>query len=162
MPSSRGRQKKNDISGWQCPVCKREFARKSQMHSCQVTSLEAHLGKASPEARHIYAAIEQYLRSLGPLSVAPTKTGINLLSRTSLGGVTFRKGSLDVGFILPYEMKSPRISWMLQLSPRTFAYRTRLESIDDFDEECRDWLRQAHELGMMAGKRKGHDTNKRQ
>jgi hypothetical protein len=140
-------------AGWQCPVCKREFARKSQMHSCKVTSLEVHLAKSSPETVLIYEAIEGYLRSLGPLSIAPTKTGINLLSRTSLGSIAFRKDSLDVGFVLTYELRSPRISWMLQLSPRTFAYRTRLQSMDDFDDECREWLRQAHEVGMMAGRR---------
>jgi hypothetical protein len=124
------------------------------MHSCKVTSLDDHLAKTSPEARRIYAAIENYLRSLGPLIVAPTMTGINLLSRTSLGSIAVRKDSLDVGFILTHEIASPRISWRLQLSAHTYAYRTRLQSMDDFDEELRGWLREAHAVGMMAGKRK--------
>ncbi|HLG17016.1 MAG TPA: cyclase family protein [Blastocatellia bacterium] len=138
---------------WICPVCRREFARKSQMHSCKVTSLETHLAKASPETRRIYEAVEKFLRGIGRLSIVPTKTGVSLLSRTLLGGVSIRKDYLYIGFILTREIEDRRFLRAERGSRRTYVYRIQLRTLADFDDKVRAWLREAHEVGMMAGRR---------
>ena len=141
-------------TNWRCPQCGRQFARKSQAHSCQVSGIETHLGKASPEALEIYAVLEKALRELGPYTAVPTKTQINLMARTSFGGFTIRKDSIVLGFALTREIEHPRLIWTLQLSPRTYAYKVRLSSPADVDGKLREWLREAYQLGLAAGRRR--------
>ena len=149
MPGSR----RAGGAQWKCPTCGRRFARPNQAHSCQVVPLRAHLAKASPETRAIYAAILAAIRACGPVQIAPTKTGINLLSGTSLGGLTLHRGYLNLGLVLTRRLESPRASWVLQLSPRSFAHRIRVGSPGEVDRELRQWIRDAYQVGKLAGRR---------
>ena len=138
---------------WRCPVCKREFARKSQAHSCKVTPLEEHLSKATPETMEIYAALEAALRTCGPYTAAPAKTQINLLSRTSFGGITLRREWIRLGFVLTRDLDDPRIVSTERLSPRTYVHQVQLRSAADVDKKLRRWLEEAYQVGMLAGRR---------
>lgn len=138
---------------WTCPKCKRRFAKRNQAHSCQVVPLATHLAKASPETIASYRAIVEVLKALGPLQVAPTKSGINLLSRTSLGGIQLHQDYLDVGFVLTRRLESPRVRSLLQISPRSFVYKVRVASQDEVDAELAAWLTEAYQVGLMAGRR---------
>jgi len=137
----------------QCPTCGRRFARPNQAHSCQVVPLQAHLAKASPETRAIYTAIIKVIRACAPVQIAPTKTGINLLSGTSLGGLTLHRGYVNLGLVLTRNLDSPRASWVLQLSPRSFAHRIRVGSPAEVDAELCQWIRDAYQVGKLAGRR---------
>ncbi len=95
------------------------------------------------------------LRACGPVQVAPTKTGINLLSGTSLGSVSLHRSYLNLGLLLTYRLDDRRVTSVLQLSPRSFAHRLRLESVADVDAALRRCLREAYQVGLMAGRRPG-------
>jgi hypothetical protein len=140
-------------ASWKCPKCGRTFARARQAHSCQVVSLDAHLNKVTPETRAIFDEVMRAVRACGRVQVAPTKTGINLLSRTSLGSVSLHRGYVDLGLVLTREVKSPRILWTLRLSPRSVGHRVRVASPNEVDRELRGWIKEAYDVGMMAGRR---------
>ena len=140
-------------TSWKCPKCGRRFVRARQAHSCQVVPLRTHLDKGSPLARRIYDIVIKALRRCGPLQVVPTKTGINLLSRTSLGGITLHRAHVNLGLVLTRRLADRRVAGMLQISPRTFVHRLRLTSVADVDHDVRRWLREAHRVGMLAGRR---------
>lgn len=140
---------------WKCPNCGRGFARRNQAHSCQVVPLQTHLAKASPEVRKIYQAIIRALRTLGPFEAVPTKTGINLLSATSLGGVSLHKTYANLGLVLTRRVEDPRVVSVLQISPRSFAHRVKIEAVSGLDEVVRGWLKEAYQVGLMAGRRPG-------
>ncbi len=140
---------------WKCPKCGRKFARARQAHSCQVVPLKDHLVKATPETRRIYDAIMAAIRECGPVQVAPTKAGVNLLSGsgTSLGGLTVHRGYVNLGLVQLEEIRSPRVTWMLRLSARSVAHRIRVSSVQEVDAELRGWIRTAYEVGLLAGRR---------
>jgi hypothetical protein len=138
---------------WRCPECARQFARKSQAHSCKTVSLESHLIKASAEVTRVYLALERLIREMGPFTAVPTKTSITLLSRTTFAGVVVRKHWLNLTFALTREVEHPRITKVGRISPRTFAHSVRVRSTRDVDEQLRKWLREAYELGLLAGRR---------
>ena len=138
---------------WKCPKCSRRFARKHQAHSCQVVPLGAHLKKVPAEVQQIYRAIIGALRGCGPLQVAPTKTGINLLSQTSLGGVTLHRGYVNLGLVLTRRLEDPRVVSVLQISPRSYVHRVRVSSVAEVDAQLLGWLREAYQVGLMAGRR---------
>ena len=142
-------------SMWRCPKCGRRFAHPNQAHSCQVVPLRTHLATAPPAVRRIYQAVMRALRACGPVQVAPTKTGINLLSGTSLGSVRLHQRYLNLGLLLTYRLDDRRVTSVLQLSPRSFAHRLRLESVADVDASLRRCLREAYQVGLMAGRRPG-------
>jgi hypothetical protein len=112
-----------------------------------------HLAKASPPVRSIYDAVMRALRACGPVQVAPTKSGINLLSRTSLGGITLHRTYLNLGLVLTHRLDDARVTSVLQISPRSFAHRLRLASVADVDAKVKSWLREAYQVGLMAGRR---------
>ena len=146
MPSKTGTR-------WKCPKCGRRFVHPNQAHSCQVVPLRAHLRKADPTARALYQAVIAAIRTCGPLQVAPTKTGINLLSGTSLGGITLHPGYLNLGLVLTHRVEDPRVVSVLQISPRSFAHRFRLRSLAELDPQLKAWIREAYAVGKMAGRR---------
>jgi hypothetical protein len=117
--------------------------------------LKSHLAKASPETRAIFEAIIRALGQIGPVQVAPTKTGINLLSRTSLGGLSLHRGYVKVGLVLTRRLESARVQTVLQLSARSFVHRIRVSSVTQVDSELGGWLREAYQVGLMAGRRVG-------
>lgn len=126
-------------SMWKCPKCGRRFVHPNQAHSCQVVPLRAHLDTAPPGVRRIYQAVMRALRACGPVQVAPTKTCINLLSGTSLGSMSLHQRYLNLGLVLTYRLDDRRVTSVLQISPRSFAHRLRLESVADVDAALRRW-----------------------
>lgn len=143
---------KSDV-GWKCPTCKRRFAKRNQAHSCQVVPLATHLSKADADTLAVYRAILSILEALGPLQVAPTKSGINLLSRTSLGSLTLHRDYIDLSLVLTRRLESPRVRSVLQLSPKSFVHKVRVGSRAELDSELAQWLEESYQVGLMAGRR---------
>lgn len=138
---------------WKCPKCGRRFAHKNQWHSCQVVPLSAHLKKAGPKVQAIYRAVIGAIGKFGPLQVVPTKSGINLLSRTSLGGIRLMRDQARLGIVMLEEVRSPRIRSTLRISPRSVVHYIDLTSTADVDAELKGWLRESYRVGMLAGTR---------
>lgn len=103
--------------------------------------------------QEVYRAVVSELRSCGPLQVAPTKTGINLLSRTSVGSIQLQRAQAKLSIVLTRRLTDPRVRSVLRLSPQSFVHYIDLASVDDLDDAVRSWLREAHQVGMLAGRR---------
>lgn len=138
---------------WKCPKCGRRFARARQAHSCQLVPLSEHLSKATPEAICIYEAVMAAVRACGPVQVAPTRTGINLLSATSLGSLSLRRDYANLGLVFTHRIENPRLQLLYKLSAQSFAYRVRVGSAGEVDRELKGWIREAYETGLLAGRR---------
>ncbi|HEY3138678.1 MAG TPA: DUF5655 domain-containing protein [Blastocatellia bacterium] len=138
---------------WRCPVCAREFARKSQAHSCKVVTLESHLKKATQATLQIYSALEGALRHCGKYTTVATKSQITLMAPTSFAGLHIRRDSISLEFLMTRRIEHPRIASMLQVSQRTFAYKVQLRSPVDVDRELCEWLSEAYQVGLAAGRR---------
>ena len=134
-------------------MCAREFARKSQAHSCKVVTLESHLKNASQETLQIYSALEGALRRCGKYTTVATKSQITLMAPTSFAGLHIRRDSISLEFLMTRRIEHPRILSMLQVSQRTFAYKVQLRSPGDVDRKLCEWLSEAYQVGLAAGRR---------
>jgi hypothetical protein len=105
--------------------------------------------------REIYRAIIRTIRASGPVQIAPTKTGINLLSGTSLGSLTLHRSCVNRGLVLARRVGGDQVTSVLQLSPRSFAHRVRVAAVSEVDAGLREWIREAYAVGKMAGRRPG-------
>jgi hypothetical protein len=101
----------------------------------------------------VFDEVVRYLRTCGPLDVVPTKTTINFLSRTSLGGIRLQRRTARLDIVLMRQVRHPRVHRTLRLSPRSVVHSIDLATVGDVDATVRRWLREAHEVGMLAGRR---------
>ncbi len=129
---------------WQCPKCRRSFARKGQSHSCEATKLDEHFRGRDPHLRGIFDEIVRRLRKLGPVGVDPVKTSINLTARHHFGAVTVRGTFLRLGFLSEERIEDHRIVHIERLGPRKFGHSVVLESIADLDDVVMGWLTAAY------------------
>jgi hypothetical protein len=52
---------------WTCPSCNRRFTRKNQRHACGTGDRAKVLRNRPPEVVAVYAALEKFARTLGPV-----------------------------------------------------------------------------------------------
>ena len=129
---------------WQCPKCRRRFARTHQWHSCEARNLDEHFRGRDPELRGVFDELVRRLRKLGPVEVDPVKTSINLTARRHFGAVTVRGTFLRLGFLSEGRIENHRIVHIERLGPRKFGHSIVLESVADLDEVVMDWLAAAY------------------
>jgi hypothetical protein len=140
---------KTSSESWQCPECGRRFVRRTREHSCQITSVEAHLAKTSPEVAAAFREVERVLRGFGPLTVVPVKTMITFRVNANFGGVTLTRARMDLGFFLPRIVRDARVQRVVPMSGVRFVHHVHLRSAAEVDGVVVGWLREAY--AMAAG-----------
>ena len=137
-------------TGWQCPECGRSFARRTREHSCEITSIEKHLDKASPELRAAFEALQAAMRRIGPYQTNALKTMITFSRDRNFAGLTVTKNRLDLGFFLPRRLQHARITRVEPISPRKIAHHVQLHAPSDVDAELVAWLEEAYATGAAG------------
>jgi hypothetical protein len=133
---------------WKCPECERTFANLHQTHTCaRLGSLDTHFAKRSLELRALFDALSKAVRSCGPMQVLPEKTRISFHRRMSFISVYLRKDHLILGIVLAERREHPRFESIQTFSPRNHLHNLRLRSIDEIDDDVRDWIRAAYDVG---------------
>jgi len=131
-------------SGWICPDCGRRFKQRTREHSCDVRSLDSHVGRGSEEVQAAFESLQRVLTKLGPHTMVPVKTMVVLRAGSNFGGLTFGRSFLDVSFFLSGPLDSPRVRGREVISATKIAYRVRISTRRDVDAELTGWLRQAY------------------
>jgi hypothetical protein len=135
---------------WRCPKCDRGFANRNQTHSCATLhSLKHHFDGKPAEIRRMFDRIRRIVESIGPVRVLPEKTRIAFQVRMSFAQVTPRTRWLDGHVVLARRLDSPRFRKVETFSPRNHLHAFRILSIDEIDEEVRDWLIEAYAVGQQ-------------
>lgn len=142
MPKQR-----SGTTRWQCPECGRQFPRRTREHSCQITTVESHLARTSPELRATFVALQQALASIGPFKTTPLKTMITFSLERNFGGLAITKSRIDLGFFLMRRLHHGRITRIEQMSPTKVAHHVDLSAPSDVDAELVAWLAEAYALG---------------
>ena len=131
---------------WQCPKCRRRFAKRSQWHSCSSRSVDVHFQDKDPRLRRLFEELIRSLARTGPLRFDAVKTSINLISTHHFGGVRVREDHLRLGFLATAPIKDARILRSLRIGPRRVHHAIILCSRADLDAKVLAWLRAAQAL----------------
>ncbi len=137
-------------AGWQCPDCGRVFVRRTREHSCDVTSIEKHLAKTSPELRATFEMLQAAMKSIGSYKTTALKTMITFSRDRNFGGLVVTKHRLDLGFFLTRRLQHSRITRVEPISPHKIAYHVNLCAPSDVDAELVAWLEEAYETGVAS------------
>lgn len=135
---------------WQCRNCDRPFANKNQSHSCGRYSVADFLDGKSERAVALYNRFFDLVQSCGPVRVAPARTRIGFQVRMIFAAVNrLTDTGLDAHVILARRLKHPRFGRIDGLSPRSYVHHFRIKSMEEIDEEVREWLNEAYRVGSQ-------------
>jgi len=109
-------------------------------------SVSDHFINKDPSVRALYDQLVSVLLAFGPVEEDPKKTSIHLNRKSALAGVETRKNYFLLNIKSDHPIKSPRVEKAEQVSSKRFHHKVRISSPEDFDEELKNWLREAYAL----------------
>jgi hypothetical protein len=135
------------MTRWVCPNCEREFASANQAHVCVPGITVSELLRRHPNwVSEIYHTVIGHLKTVGPVHEDAVNVGIFLKSDRKIGSFRPRVQSVLLSFFLPYELTDPRIARTLQVAEGRIAHMINLTSVDQVDDQLRQWLTEAYDF----------------
>ena len=95
----------------------------------------------------LFDAFVGAVKAIGPTRIVPEKTRIAFQVRMSFAQLTPRRNWIDGHFVLARRVEHPRFRRVETFSPRNHLHAFRLTSIDEIDDEFREWLAEAYRVG---------------
>jgi len=86
---------------WTCPKCSRRFTRENQRHACGTGDPAEVLRNRPPEVVELYAALEAFARSLGPVELVTRDRYVLLRSTRIFGDAVLMSDTLRLAIHLP-------------------------------------------------------------
>lgn len=148
-PGPEGCAYPRTVSRWTCPQCEREFGRANAAHVCVPgCSVDAtFLGRPAVQ-REIYAELIDHVRRQGPVHEDAVRVGVFLKADRKLAEVRPKSRWLSLEFELPRALAHPRIVRRIAVTQERFVHVVRLSSVEDVDDEVRNWLSEAYHAAV--------------
>jgi hypothetical protein len=129
------------VARWTCPRCDREFGKTRQSHTCiPGGSVDDTFRGKPPEQRVIYDAIATHLKTLGRVHADAVTVGVFLKTDRKLAELRPKSKWLSCNLYLPYAIEDARIARTIQIAHDRYVNEVKLRTVDDVDEQLRDWL----------------------
>jgi Domain of unknown function (DUF5655) len=134
------------MSRWTCPECDREFARERQSHICVPgCTVDESFARWPPLWREIYDRLLDHLTTLGPVHEDAVTVGVFLKNERKFAEVRPKARSLNLALVLDHTVGHPRfVRTVPGIAGRTWHF-LKLTTVDDVDDEVREWLTAAYE-----------------
>jgi len=135
---------------WTCPLCGQQFVNNNQSHSCGDKVLADFLKGKSEHTLSLFWHFADCYQQIGKVTIHPTKTMIAFAARTRIAFVT-RLGKDFIDIVFPFtEAYNDNLCFhkIAQVpGSRQFNHHFRMYSIDDINEEVKQFMKLAHDLG---------------
>jgi hypothetical protein len=133
---------------WTCPRCGRQFANRSQEHSCGKYTVDDFLRGQGTNALAMYTRFVELVESGGPVLFAPAKTRIGFQVRMIFAAVNkLTDKQLDAHVVLTRRIEHPRFHRIETMTPTCYVHHFRVYSPVELDDEVAAWLREAYVVG---------------
>jgi hypothetical protein len=134
---------------WKCPKCRQRFVTRNLWHSC-VRLTVAEFFRDKPDLKVLYGEFLRFVRQVGPVTVNVNKTRISFQGRVRFAGVVrTKKNALICGFWLKRRILDRRLSRIEFIPPNNYVYEFELKDPKGLDEQVREWLEEAYEVGAQ-------------
>ena len=130
---------------WECPECRRRFGRTNQGHECApAMAIDEYFETGPAFERPIFDVVRTHLQSLDPdIWFEPVSVGIFFKRRTTFVQLRTMTKWVAVGFSLPVELRSPRLSRKVVHHGRRYFHVVNVSDASQIDEEFASWLVEA-------------------
>lgn len=130
-------------STWRCPKCSRQFTRKNQRHACGTGDRADVLRNRPPTVVTLYAALEKFAKSLGPVEFVTRERYVLLRSNRIFADAVIMSEALRLAIHLPRRAEH-KLFVKVGSDRRHVTHVARLRSIDEL-ESMKPFLREAYE-----------------
>jgi uncharacterized protein DUF5655 len=133
-------------TAWACPKCKRRFTRKNQRHACGTGRREDVLRNRPPEVVELYAALETFAKSLGPVEFVTRERYVLLRSNRIFADLVIMPGAVRLAIHLSRKVQSP-LFMKIASDRKHVTHVAKLHDLDEF-ETMKPFLREAYEYSI--------------
>ena len=129
---------------WTCPRCGAKLIARNLSHASGAYSIEKFLKGKTDIGRGLFHRFVALLGRWCRYDLAPAKTRVAFMGIVRFASVNrVGRDSIDVHFVLPRVIKSPRFRRVEQVG-KLYVHHLRLRDRRDFDRELAGWLRRSY------------------
>jgi hypothetical protein len=128
---------------WTCPKCRRRFTRKNQRHACGTGERSEILRNRPPELITLYAALEKFAKSLGPVELVTRERYALFRSTRIFADAVVMSDAIRLAIHLPRTARH-KLFIKVAADRRHVTHVAKLRSVDDL-ESLLPFLREAYE-----------------
>ena len=133
-------------NGWTCPKCKRQFTRKSQRHACGTGDRAEVLRNRPPEVVRLYAALEEFAKSLGPVEFVTRERYVLLRSNRIFADAVVMSDALRLAIHLSRKAEN-KLFIKVATDRRHVTHVALLRDMEEL-ESMKPFLREAYEYSL--------------
>lgn len=130
-------------STWTCPKCNRQFTRNNQRHACGTGDRAEVLRNRPPEVVKLYAALEKFAKSLGPVEFVTRDRYVLLRSNRIFADAVIMSDALRLAIHLPRKAEH-KLFVKVGSDRRHVTHVAKLRAIEEL-ESMKPFLREAYE-----------------
>ena len=120
-------------------------------HSCGRYSVEAFLAGKSPQAVSLFEHFSTLVHECGPVQIAPAKTRVGFQVRMIFAAVNkLSDRGLEAHVVLTRRLEDARFTRIESMTPKCHVHHFRVQSVAELDDQVKDWLREAYQVGTQA------------
>ncbi|HJV49641.1 MAG TPA: DUF5655 domain-containing protein [Geothrix sp.] len=131
---------------WTCPACHRRFTRPNQRHACGTGEGEDVLQGRPPAMVTLYAAIETFAKSFGPVEFVTRERYVLMRSHRIFADLVVMKDTLRLAIHLPREVAHP-LFIKVGRDRRHVSHIAKIRTEAEFDA-LKPFLREAYEFSL--------------
>ncbi len=133
---------------WACPNCRRKFSRVNQRHACG-TGEHGRAIRNRPQAIvDLYAAIESFAKSLGPIEVVTGDRYVLLRSVRVFADLVIMAEAVRVAVHLGRKVDAP-IFFKVGANRRFVSHVAKLKTKEEF-EQLKPFLKEAYRFSLAG------------
>ena len=119
-------------------------------HSCGRHSVKRFLEDKSDHAASLFEHFSKAIHDCGPVKLAPAKTRVGFQVRMIFAAVNkLNEQGLEAHVVLSRRLNSPRFKRIDTMSTKCYVHHFKISSVNEIDEEVREWLREAYLVGTQ-------------
>jgi hypothetical protein len=131
---------------WTCQKCNRQFTRKNQRHACGTGNRAEVLRNRPPEVVKLYAALEKFAKSLGPVEFVTRERYVLLRSNRIFADAVIMSEALRLAIHLPRKAEH-QLFMKVAADRRHVTHVAKLRVVEEL-ELMKPFLREAYEYSI--------------
>lgn len=133
---------------WTCPTCQRLFTRRNQRHACGTGERSEVLRNRSQGIVDLYAALEAFANSLGPVEFVTRERYVLLRSRRVFADAVIMADALRLALHLGRTVEHP-LFFKVESDGKHVTHVAKLRNAADLDA-LEAYVREAYEHSMSS------------
>lgn len=131
---------------WTCPKCKRRFTRKNQRHACGTGDRADVLRNRPTEVVELYAALETFAKSLGPVEFVTRERYVLLRGNRIFADLIIMSDALRIAIHLSRKVEN-KLFVKVGSDRRQVTHVAKLHDMEEL-EAMKPFLREAYEYSI--------------